>query len=328
MPKSKRQKVVSLTVVKKKDRAWKQSLIQSIRTCVEEYPSCYVFKCANMRNETFKGLRDELSASSRFFVGGNKLMRAAFGKTKEDEVEKGLAKFALKIIGSASSIAAAANAAANDDDEDDGNENENDNNGGSNKRKKGQKYKNNSGSQNNSTKVTKKEQDNEHDTTTTGVVFTNLSKEDLESVMEEKTTKDFARVGQVATETIVVPEGAVMNIFGVAMSHTLEPTLRKHGLPTKLNKGVVECIKEKTICKKGMKLNADQCALLRQFGYKLATFHLYLKAGCVKETGKTEEYANEEEYLDYGDDDEMLEGDDNTFASDGLPASMMLPAGL
>ena len=113
-------------------------------------------------------------------------------------------------------------------------------------------------------------------TTTTGIVFTHLNKEDVMRAMKEKETKDFARVGQIATETIVCPEGQVKNADDVPMSHTLEATLRKHGLPTKLNKGVVECVKEKTICKRGAKLSADQCALLRQFGFKLATFKLRL----------------------------------------------------
>ena len=73
MPKSKRDRVVALTVVKKKDRAWKESLVQSIRDCISEYPSVFVFRCENMRNDAFKGLREDLSETSRFFVGGNKL---------------------------------------------------------------------------------------------------------------------------------------------------------------------------------------------------------------------------------------------------------------
>ena len=103
MPKSKRDRVVALTVVKKKDRAWKESLVQSIRDCISEYPSAFVFRCENMRNDAFKGLREDLSETSRFFVGGNKLMRAAFGKNDEEEVEKGAAAFARHIKVDASS---------------------------------------------------------------------------------------------------------------------------------------------------------------------------------------------------------------------------------
>lgn len=296
MPKSKRNKVVALTVVKKKDRKWKESLVQSIRDCVVEYPSVYVFRCKNMRNETFKSLREDLAETSRFFVGGNKLMRAAFGKDESEEVEKGLATFSGHILNNESGGGG-------------GRE------GGEQKQTKKENQRKNN------------ESSSQHDlnTTTTGVVFTSLTKEDLLSAMEEKETKDFARVGQIATETVTCPEGPVKNIYDVPMSHTLEAMLRKHGLPTKLNKGVVECVKEKVICKRGMKLTSDQCALLRQFGYKLATFKLSLVAGWEKSTGETEVFMveDDEEILDYGTEEE-----EDRFASDGLPKSVMLPEGM
>ena len=294
MPKSKRDRVVALTAVKKKDRQWKESLVQSIRDCISEYPSVFVFRCENMRNETFKGLLEDLAGNSRFFVGGNKLMRAAFGKSEEEEVEKGAAAFARHIV--------------------------NDDEGGGGGHKEHQRQK--------ETKKEQKRGTNEANaTTTTGIVFTHLSKEDVMRAMKEKETKDFARVGQIATETIVCPEGPVKNTYDVPMSHTLEATLRKHGLPTKLNKGVVECVKEKTICKRGAKLSADQCALLRQFGFKLATFKLRLVAGWEKATGETEVFKieDEDEILDYGTDNEEEE---DRFANDGLPKSMMLPEGM
>ena len=294
MPKSKRDRVVALTAVKKKDRQWKESLVQSIRDCISEYPSVFVFRCENMRNETFKGLREDLAGNSRFFVGGNKLMRAAFGKSEEEEVEKGAAAFARHIV--------------------------NDDEGGGGGHKEHQRQK--------ETKKEQKRGTNEANaTTTTGIVFTNLSKEDVMRAMKEKETKDFARVGQIATETIVCMEGPVKNTYDVPMSHTLEAMLRKHGLPTKLNKGVVECVEEKTICKRGAKLSADQCALLRQFGFKLATFKLRLAAGWEKATGETEVFKieDEDEILDYGTDNEEEE---DRFANDGLPKSMMLPEGM
>ena len=309
MPKSKRDRVVALTVVKKKDRAWKESLVQSIRDCISAYPSVFVFRCENMRNDAFKGLREDLSETSRFFVGGNKLMRAAFGKNDEEEVEKGAASFARHIKVDASSSSSSGGFGGGHDEE---------------RRQKETKKEQRNNFNRGGTKANTKNAT----MTTTGIVFTHLSKEDVMRAMKEKETKDFARVGQIATETIVCPEGPVKNTYDVPMSHTLEATLRKHGLPTKLNKGVVECVKEKTICKRGAKLSADQCALLRQFGFKLATFKLRLAAGWEKATGETEVFKiedDEDEILDYGTDNEEEE---DRFANDGLPKSMMLPEGM
>ena len=306
MPKSKRDRVVALTVVKKKDRAWKESLVRSIRDCISAYPSVFVFRCENMRNDAFKGLREDLSETSRFFVGGNKLMRAAFGKSEEEEVEKGAAAFARHIIVDASSSSGGFGGGQDEERR-------------QKETKKEQRKRGGEANTNNNATTT---------TTTTGIVFTHLNKEDVMRAMKEKETKDFARVGQIATETIVCPEGPVKNAYDVPMSHTLEATLRKHGLPTKLNKGVVECVKEKTICKRGAKLSADQCALLRQFGFKLATFKLRLAAGWEKATGETEVFKiedDEDEILDYGTDNEEEE---DRFANDGLPKSMMLPEGM
>ena len=315
MPKSKRDRVVALTVVKKKDRAWKESLVRSIRDCISAYPSVFVFRCENMRNDAFKGLREDLSETSRFFVGGNKLMRAAFGKSEEEEVEKGAAAFARHIKVDASSSSSSSSGGFGG-----GHKNEERRQKETKKEQRKRGGEANTNNNNNATTTTT--------TTTTGIVFTHLNKEDVMRAMKEKETKDFARVGQIATETIVCPEGQVKNAYDVPMSHTLEATLRKHGLPTKLNKGVVECVKEKTICKRGAKLSADQCALLRQFGFKLATFKLRLAAGWEKATGETEVFKiedDEDEILDYGTDNEEEE---DRFANDGLPKSMMLPEGM
>ena len=164
-------------------------------------------------------------------------------------------------------------------------------------------------------------------TTTTGIVFTNLSKEDLMQAMETKETKkDFARVGQIATETIVCPEGPVKNCLTCDVAAIGSDVEETRFTDKELNKGVVECVNEKTICKRGVKLSSDQCALLRQFGYKLAAFKLRLVAGWEKSTGETEVFMNEDdsEELDYGTDEE----EEDRFASDGLPKSMMLPEGM
>jgi mRNA turnover protein 4 len=65
MPRSKRNKLVTLSKVKKKDRTWKEGLINNVRNFVETYNTLYLFKFENLRNDKFKDLRERLKESSR-----------------------------------------------------------------------------------------------------------------------------------------------------------------------------------------------------------------------------------------------------------------------
>ncbi len=54
MPKSKRNKVVSLTKTKKKGREAKEELVESLHEIVEKKKFCYVLSFDNMRTGPFK----------------------------------------------------------------------------------------------------------------------------------------------------------------------------------------------------------------------------------------------------------------------------------
>lgn len=54
----------------------------------------------------------------------------------------------------------------------------------------------------------------------------------------------FCRTGATCRETVVLPEGPLPEF-----SHAIEPQLRSLGLPTTLNRGVVNLIKEHVVCK-------------------------------------------------------------------------------
>jgi mRNA turnover protein 4 len=224
MPKSRRDKVVALTQTKKKDREWKGGLIESVREALDEYGSVYAFRCVNLRNNAFKDLKADLSASTRFFMGSNKVLQVALGKTEADEQRDNLHKVSAFVKGHS------------------------------------------------------------------GLVFTNLTKEDLETSFEKYETNDFARTGSVAPETVVIEKGPVHGRHGGLMEHTLEPTLRKNGMPTKLNRGVIELLADHAVCKEGEFISPQGAILLRLFGYELAKFKMDLLCGWVSRRNTDESF--------------------------------------
>jgi mRNA turnover protein 4 len=80
-----------------------------------------------------------------------------------------------------------------------------------------------------------------------GLLFTNLPQDQVPPIFEEFHHEDFARAGARATRTVTLPKGALEGPGGQPFAHTMEHTLRENGLPTKLNKGVIELICEHTV---------------------------------------------------------------------------------
>ncbi|GFH23419.1 ribosome assembly factor mrt4 [Haematococcus lacustris] len=94
-----------------------------------------------------------------------------------------------------------------------------------------------------------------------GLFFTSLSREEVEAAFKGFSHEDFARPGSKATHAF-----------------SLQPGLRKLGLTTRLNKGVVELLKDHVVCQAGQVLDPHQASILRVFDIKMATFRLQLLA--------------------------------------------------
>jgi len=89
MPKSKRNKTVSLTKVKKSGRKGKESLVETVHEALEKYDSVYVFSFSNMRTAALKELRMQLK-DDRFIMGKQNVMALALGRTPEEEPKENL----------------------------------------------------------------------------------------------------------------------------------------------------------------------------------------------------------------------------------------------
>jgi len=217
MPKSKRDKKISLTKTQKKTYDRKTQLMDEVRQCADKYSTCYVLGVANMRNVALQQVRTKLS-TSRIFFGRTKLLSAALGRTPSEEHREGLHHVAGSLQGQGEA----------------------------------------------------------------GLLFTDLAMADVRKVIDEAQLDEFARAGAPATESVELAAGPLAQF-----PHNMEPYLRKLGLPTKLENGVVVLRLNHAVCQEGATLNSDQAKLLQLMGLKMATFRLSLR--CKWSDGEYEE---------------------------------------
>uniref|UniRef100_A0A182Q1N7 Ribosome assembly factor mrt4 n=1 Tax=Anopheles farauti TaxID=69004 RepID=A0A182Q1N7_9DIPT len=104
MPKSKRDKKVSLTKTDRKGLSNKQQIIEDIQQCRDTYDNIFLFSVQNMRNSKLKDVRTEWK-NSRFFFGKNRVMQLGLKLVSEDEsskptkLEQGMEKLREQMIG-------------------------------------------------------------------------------------------------------------------------------------------------------------------------------------------------------------------------------------
>jgi len=98
MPKSKRNKVVSLTKVKKKPREEKDKLIEKIRSCCEKFSRVILVSIENERTNFIQEVRKRLRPSE-IICAKNKVMQLALGTTPSQECQDNIHKIANRISG-------------------------------------------------------------------------------------------------------------------------------------------------------------------------------------------------------------------------------------
>jgi mRNA turnover protein 4 len=99
MPKSKKEKKVSLTQVRPKDRDHKSKVVTDVREAIDSHNSMYLFSFDNMRSNKFKDVRVAFR-DSKIFMGKNKLLQLACGRSVEDEYAENLKSVSKLISGS------------------------------------------------------------------------------------------------------------------------------------------------------------------------------------------------------------------------------------
>jgi mRNA turnover protein 4 len=129
----------------------------------------------------------------------------------------------------------------------------------------------------------------EHLSGNVGLFFTDREPKEVIEYFGAYSQTDFARAGVTATQTFTIPAGVVYSRGGelpedddVPLPHSVETTVRKWGMPTRLDKGKVVLDVPYTVCKEGEVMNSHQTALLKLFGVAMADFKIDLKAYYTK----------------------------------------------
>lgn len=99
MPKSARNKVVSLTQTDKKGRENKERIADELRKSLDQYNYVWILDVENMRNQFLQQIRQDWDGS-RIMFGKTKLLQAVMGRNVEDEYLENLHKFSSLLKGS------------------------------------------------------------------------------------------------------------------------------------------------------------------------------------------------------------------------------------
>lgn len=148
-----------------------------------------------------------------------------------------------------------------------------------------------------------------------GVLFTNTKPEEVIEWFADFKQPDYARSGNLASRTVILPAGPVMRHHSdppEPFPHNEEPQLRKLGLTTSMKKGVPILHTPHKLCEKGKPLTGEQAQLLKLIGEKMVVFRVRLMARWDAATGEVvqiegEEISPEEGGEGSGDEDAMSE---------------------
>ncbi|KAL8785064.1 MAG: hypothetical protein Q9213_003569 [Squamulea squamosa] len=128
-----------------------------------------------------------------------------------------------------------------------------------------------------------------------GLIFSQRNPQSMLDYISTFHPISYARAGTVASYSFTLPAGMLYTRGGeipisedVPLAHSLEPSLRKLGVPTRLEKGRVMLDEEFQVCKEGDLLGSGQTTLLKMFGVAMAEFGVEIRAWWVKETGTVE----------------------------------------
>lgn len=128
-----------------------------------------------------------------------------------------------------------------------------------------------------------------------GLFFTDTEPQEVIEWFADFQQPDFARAGNIASRTVILPLGPVMRHHSdppEPFPHNEEPQLRKLGLTTSMNRGVPTLTAPHKLCTQGKVLTAEQAQLLKLIGEKMVVFRVGLIARWDSTSGEVEQIDN------------------------------------
>lgn len=109
-----------------------------------------------------------------------------------------------------------------------------------------------------------------------GLLFTDSPPAEVADWFDTHERKDYARTGNLATESITLPEGPIMARSDPpeTLAGPLEPQLRKLGMPTELKRGVPTLRQEFVVCKEGKRIDTNSAQILKHLLIQQASFRI------------------------------------------------------
>eukprot|EP00468_Gymnochlora_sp_CCMP2014_P005143 CAMPEP_0167754128 /NCGR_PEP_ID=MMETSP0110_2-20121227/8097_1 /TAXON_ID=629695 /ORGANISM="Gymnochlora sp., Strain CCMP2014" /LENGTH=245 /DNA_ID=CAMNT_0007639971 /DNA_START=2133 /DNA_END=2870 /DNA_ORIENTATION=- len=105
-----------------------------------------------------------------------------------------------------------------------------------------------------------------------GLLFTDKETKQVRKYFREFKESQFARSGTTAPRKETLPAGPLDENWPVSM----EPQLRKLGLPVRINKGKLFLATETQVCAAGDTLTPEQCKILELFNKKMVSFRVHI----------------------------------------------------
>lgn len=154
-----------------------------------------------------------------------------------------------------------------------------------------------------------------------GLFFTSWDPQETLDYFHSFQKPEFARSGTIAPQTVVLeagpvapfvtPEDTANGIKPSPFPPSMEPQLRKLGLTTRLDKGVITLAARQTVCKKGDTLTAEQAQILKLLGLRLSVFKVALRWMWDKGTGKVKEQDGKIEEMTVSGSDDGTEDEED-----------------